>query len=181
MTAEAKRTSKGTATNTERNIAAICEMERQALARRLWSERFSDYVAHHAGRFWFVVAHAIWFTVWILWNTGILPGLSKFDPFPFSALTTVVSLEAIFLALFILTSQNRSNQRADERAHLDLQVNLLAEDETTKMLQMLKALCAHHQLPEAKDPDLELMLNVTRPEKLAKELEEQLADDSKGK
>jgi uncharacterized membrane protein len=165
----------------QRNIAAICEMERRALERRSGAERFSDFVAHHAGRFWFVVLHSIWFAGWILWNTGMLPGVRKFDPFPFSALTTVVSLEAIFLSLFILTSQNRGSRRADERAHLDLQVNLLAEDEATKMLQMLKALCAHHKLPEAKDAELEQMLRATKPEALAQELEEHLSDEAKGK
>lgn len=166
---------------TQRNIAAICEMERQALARRSAAERFSDYVAIHAGRFWFIILHAIWFAVWILWNTDVLPGLRKFDPFPFSALTTIVSLEAIFLSLFILTSQNRGSRRADERAHLDLQVNLLAEDEATKMLQMLKALCAHYNLPEAGDPELEEMVNTTKPETLAKELEDHLAREGEGK
>jgi len=159
---------------TQRNIAAICEMEREALARRSTAERFSDYVAFHAGRFWFIILHAVWFTVWILWNTGLIPGVHKFDPFPFSALTTVVSLEAIFLSLFILTSQNRGSRRADERAHLDLQVNLLAEYEDTKMLRMLQALCAHHKLPEANDPELKEVLNTTKPERLAKDLEEQL-------
>jgi len=165
---------------TMRNIAAICELERRALARRSGAERFSDFVAHHAGRLWFIVLHCVWYGLWILWNTEVLPGARKFDPFPFTALTTVVSLEAIFLSLFILMSQNRSTRRGDERAQLDLQVNLLAEDEATKMLQMLKALCAYHNLPEAKDAELEQMLQTTQPETLAEELEEQMPSEVPG-
>ena len=65
----------------------------------------------------------------------------------------VVSLESIFLSLFILISQNRSNLQADQRNHLDLQINLLSEEENTKMLQMLQAICEHHKLAIGKDPE----------------------------
>src|SRR5262245_45669196 len=64
-----------------------------------------------------------------------------FDPYPFTFLTMVVSLEAIFLSIFVLISQNRMAHQADRRAHLDLQINLLAEQENTMMLRMLEQLC----------------------------------------
>jgi uncharacterized membrane protein len=159
--------------STRRNIQAISELETQALKRRSGVERFSDGVVSHAGRLWFLVVHIIWFGGWILWNTAYSTYL-KFDPFPFPALTTAVSLEAIFLSLFILMSQNRSNRRADERSHLDLQINLLAELEATKMLKLLRAISAYHHLAEANDPDLEDLLRHTNPATLAKELEEGL-------
>ena len=141
------------------------------------AERFSDWVVLHAGQSWFLLLHALWFGGWILWNTGKIPGLQPFDPFPFSGLTLTVSLEAIFLALFILQSQNRANRRADERAHLDLQVNLLAEHEATKMLQLLQALCAHHKLSLAQDPELLELLGRTEPERLARELKQHLPSE----
>jgi len=144
------------------------------LERRSGAERFSDLVVLHAGRLWCLMVHGLGFAAWIAWNTGKIPGLKPFDPFPFAALTTVVSLEAIFLSLFILMSQNRANRRADERAHLDLQVNLLAEHETTKMLQLLQALCIHHKLPHAQDPELLELLERTEPARLAREIEEEL-------
>jgi uncharacterized membrane protein len=56
-------------------------------------------------------------------------------------LNVLVSLEAVFLATFVLMTQNRMTKQADRRAHLDLQVNLLAEQELTAILQMLYALC----------------------------------------
>src|SRR5205085_12261068 len=90
--------------------------------------------------------HIVWFGTWVLVNMGHVRGIRPFDPFPFTLLTTLVSLEAIFLTLFVLASQNRLTQEADRRAHLDLQVNLLSEQEMTVVLRMLKELCEHFQL-----------------------------------
>ena len=50
-----------------------------------------------------------------------------------------VSLEAIFLALFVLASQNRLTEEADERARLDLQIDLMAEREMTAVVRLLLA------------------------------------------
>ena len=166
--------------STERNILAISQLERQGLERRTWAEKFSDQVTYHAGRVWFIVLHVVWFGVWVGWNLNLFPiggVVPRFDPFPFPALTTAVSLEAIFLSLFILMSENRSNRRADERAHLDLQINLLAEHETTALLKLVRALCLFHQLPEANDPEVAELLYRTEPAVLARELERQLPSD----
>jgi uncharacterized membrane protein len=138
---------------TERNIKMICEMEAEVLKARSPLERVGDAIAVQAGKPWFVVVHAIWFAAWIALN---VPShrTRPFDPFPYPFLTMIVSLESIFLALFLLMSQNRSAGQAEQRAHLDLQINLLSEDENTKMLQMLQALCAHHGLAIARDPQV---------------------------
>ena len=161
----------------DRNIRAVSELEQRALDSRSAAERFSDAVVRHAGQVRFVVAHAAWFAVWIVWNSPLAPITPKFDPFPFPALTTVVSLEAIFLSLFILMSENRSTRRADERAHLDLQVNLLAEHESTKTLELVQAICAHLGLPQAADPEVAELLERTEPGRLAREIERQLPTD----
>ena len=90
-----------------------------------------------------LVGHAAWFAIWIVINTGLVPGLDPFDPFPFPFLTMTVSLEAIFLALFVLSSQNRLARQADKRAHLDLQIDLLAEREMTAVLKLLRDITTH--------------------------------------
>jgi uncharacterized membrane protein len=164
------------ADQTLRNIKAISGLEHEALQRRSRIEWVSDLVVSHAGRLWFLVFHVIWFAGWVLWNAAGAH-IRRFDPFPYPALTTAVSLESIFLSIFILMSQNRSNRRADDRSHLDLQINLLAEREATKMLQLLKALCAHHHLREASDPEVDELLQQTDPATLAKELERELSTD----
>ena len=91
-----------------------------------------------AGSPLFIVGHAIWFSGWIAIN--VTSG-RPFDPYPFRFLTLVVSLEAIILSAAVLMTQNRMQRQADKRAHLDLQVNLLAEQELTTMLKMLTAIC----------------------------------------
>jgi uncharacterized membrane protein len=155
---------------TQRSIEAICQMEEKELAKRSRAERFGDIVATQAGRMWFIVIHAIWFAVWVSLNEGLVPALKGFDPFPFSLLTMIVSLEAIFLSLFILMSQNRASRREDARAHLDLQINLLAERENTLMLQMLQALCADRNLEIARHPELKLLTRPIDPKRVAEDL-----------
>jgi uncharacterized membrane protein len=127
-------------TATYRNVQEIARIEREALQRRSTAERLGDLIATQAGRMWFIMLHALWFALWIGLNAGEGSRTGRFDPFPFSLLTMIVSLEAIFLSLFILMSQNRSARQADQRSHLDLQINLLSEHENTKMLRMLQAL-----------------------------------------
>ncbi len=160
-------------TTTQRNIGTICAIETEALARRSLSARLGDAIAIGAGRMWFIVIHVIWFTVWI-WINSPLSGKPSFDPFPFPLLTLVVSLEAIFLSLFILMSQNRSNAHAEQRNHLDLQINLLAEHENTKMIQMLQALCEHHGLAIGKDLEIAELAKKTEPGEVFEELKTNL-------
>jgi uncharacterized membrane protein len=158
------------------NIRTIVNLEKKALQERSVGERFSDVLVRVAGRMWFTSLHVVWFGSWIVINSGFISGVPSFDPYPFQFLTLVVSLEAIFLSLFILMSHNRANRQSEQRAHLDLQINLLAELETTKMLQLLQALCAHHHLPQAEDPELKHLVQRTKPGVLAKELQSNMPD-----
>jgi uncharacterized membrane protein len=150
-------------------------MEKAELAKRSLAARISDHITAQAGKMWFVVVHFVWFAAWIGVNLRT-HGRFAFDPFPFSLLTTIVSLEAIFLSLFILMSQNRSGRQADERNHLDLQINLLAEDENTKILLMLQALCDHHGLPVGKDPEIAALARRTQLQDVVKDLRRNLHD-----
>jgi len=154
---------------THRNIEAINSLAKESLARRTRAECVGDYIADTAGRLWFINLHVIWFGVWILFNNLAPPPL-VFDPYPFQLLTMVVSLEAIFLTLFVLMSQNRSTLQADQRNQLDLQINLLSEHENTKMLQMLKALCAHHGLSVGNDPEVAELATRTDPRELVDDI-----------
>lgn len=160
--------------STRRNIREICAIEKRELLARSVGERVGDIVAMQSGRVWFILFHAAWFFLWVVLNLGNSPHRKAFDPFPFPLLTLVVSLESIFLSLFILMSQNRSSRQADERAHLDLQINLLAEHESTKALQLLKALCEHHGLHCAEDPEIDELLSTTKPAAIIRELKQGL-------
>jgi uncharacterized membrane protein len=160
------------------NIRAVCELEQKALDERSLGERIGDAVSHYAGKAWFIVFHFLWFASWIILNAGLVPAVPKFDPYPYPFLTFAVSLEAIFLSLFILMSQNREARQADQRAHLDLQINLLAELESTRMLEMLKALCQHHGLDAGLSPDVEQLAKPTEPKTLVSELQHRLPESS---
>ena len=104
-------------------------------ARRmtLW-QKISDVIASTAASQWFTLFHITWFGIWIALNAaGALfehpPGLFAFDPFPFGLLTMVVSLEAIFLSIFVMVSQNRQSEKDRVRTDLDYQVNVKAQTE----------------------------------------------------
>jgi len=118
------------------NVQTIVELERQAVHQRSPLDRFADIVTAFAGSRVFIVGHVVWFTSWLILNRGPL----AFDPFPFSLLNVMVSIEAIFLTTFVLMTQNRMAKHADRRAHLDLQVNLLAEQELTTILRIVTTL-----------------------------------------
>lgn len=127
----------------DENVRAISAWEQAALHSRSRAEQLSDWITATAASGPVLLAHVAWFALWAVANVGLIPGFKPFDPFPFPFLTMTVSLEAIFLALFVLASQNRLAQQADKRAHLDLQIDLLAEREMTAVLQLLQDIASH--------------------------------------
>ena len=139
-----------------RNVEAVAQLEAADRARRSVVEHFSDTITRIAGTVWFVVVHLVWFAAWIVWNTGLVPVGQPIDPFPFSFLTFVVSLEAIFLSLFVLISQNNLTRQSERRAHLDLQVNLLAEQESTKTVELLERIARRLDVPISDEAEREL-------------------------
>jgi uncharacterized membrane protein len=96
-----------------------------------------------------------------------------FDPYPFTFLTLVVSLEAIFLSTFIMIAENRQEKISERRSQLDLQINLLAEQEDTKTLQILAAIAKRLSIDISKDPTIEELEKATEVENLAKQIDRQ--------
>lgn len=162
---------------TDKNIADINHLERQALLNRTPSERLAGKVTRFAGGVMFISIHVIWFLFWIILNVGAIPRIEPWDPFPFSFLTLVVSLEAIFLSLLVLMTQNRLTKDADKRAHLDLQINMLAEEESTATLQMLEKICKHLGIPYEAD-EAQQLAKATDVIKIAKTLDERIQNES---
>ncbi len=127
----------------EENVQAIKRWERTILRARSTAQQVSDWIACTAGRGEVLALHVLWFGVWLTVNGGAVRWIRPFDPFPFPFLTMTVSLEAIFLTLFVLASQNRLSRQADKRSHLDLQIDLLAEREMTAVLRLLLDTARH--------------------------------------
>jgi uncharacterized membrane protein len=163
-----------------KSVKEICEIEAEALRARSFGEKVGDFVVSQSGRMGVIIFHAIWFVVWLLMNSQTTGKSLKFDPFPYPLLTLVVSLESIFLSLFILISQNRSSRTADERSHLDLQINMLAEHESTEALKLLRALCEHHGLNCDQDPDIDNLVSTTKPGEIIRELKKALPTSDEG-
>jgi uncharacterized membrane protein len=160
---------------TQHNVRAIAQLEAAANAKRSHSDVIADKIADFCGRMTFVWVHILWFGLWISINE--FPHIKHIDPFPFQFLTLVVSLEAIFLTTFIMISQNRQGRIADRRNHLDLQINLLAEQENSKMLAMLEAIMKQMGI-QGTDPDVRVLEEATQPEKLVEQIEEVLDTQS---
>ena len=154
---------------TERNVQTIAKLEEAAKANRSRSNRLADRVAGFCGSMTFVWVHVVWFGAWVILNS--LHGLKHFDPYPFTFLTLVVSLEAIFLSTFILISQNHETQLSERRNNLDLQINLLTEQENTKLLRMLESIAEKVGAQTDKDPSLHVLDQATHPEKLVEQIE----------
>ena len=110
--------------------------------------------------------HAIFFLGWIVWNSGVFAPGRPLDPYPFNLLALIASLEAIILGLLILTSQNRLQHEEDRRAHLGLQISMMAEVEGTKMLQMLDSLCRHFGIEGGAEEVLQELKAETDPEQI---------------
>ena len=119
----------------------------------------------------FVYGHVIWFGIWIVINFNLI-GMKPFDPFPFGLLTTIVSLEAIFLSSFLLVIQIRQAALADRRAELDLQINLLAEYEMTRVLTLVDRLAQKFDIDDCNNDELAELEQDVRPDHLLKELED---------
>ena len=141
-------------------------------------ERVADAITNFCGSMGFVAFHVVWYGIWIVSNTA-LPPERRWDPFPFALLTLVVSLEAIFLSAFILISQKREALLSERRAELDLQVNLLSEQENTKVLELLKRIGEKVGVDLANDPDIEALEEATRPEKLLQQIDQRRAKSEK--
>jgi uncharacterized membrane protein len=157
-----------------KNVEAIMKLERDAIGNRSTAEHLADKVTTFAGSTPFLLLHTVWFGVWVIANVGLIPGLSPFDPFPFSFLTLVVSLEAIFLTLLVLMIQNRMMKEADKRTHLDLQLNMLAEQESTVLLRLVRRIGQHLGVEEEHDQTAERLAEETDVHHLARKLDEEL-------
>ncbi len=154
-----------------RNVNEETEDKRTAV------QKTADWIAEFAGSIPFLLIHVGVFAFWLVVNWVHVPGVPQFDPYPFGFLTLAVSLEAIFLSVFVLLSQNR--QAAKDRVHADIEydVNLKAELEIAQLHEKIDRLTGdvlvrldrvHRLLPANADLDIasaEIRTLSTPPEK----------------
>ena len=152
----------------------------QHAAQRSRIEVIADRLTTVAASTPFLVFHVIWFAAWIVINTGLV-GLPAFDPFPFGLLTLVVSLEAIFLSIFVLMGQSRESGVEELREEVSLQVVLRMEEEVTKTLQLVAGLYSRLGHSVGNDEDLREMLGPLDADRIEKDLVRQIENARKAR
>ena len=138
-------------------------------------EIFATRLTELASNTGFFIFHVIAFTAWIVWNLGLF-GLHAFDPFPYGLLTMIVSLEAIFLSIFVLMSQSRESAIGELREELTLQVNLRIEEEVTKTLHLVAGLYTRLGHTIGEDPELREMLRPLDPARIEQDVTDQIEE-----
>jgi uncharacterized membrane protein len=155
----------------ERNIAIIELLRVQAENQRTPQDKFADAMTKFSGGMVFLYLHVVWFGAWIVLNVNLIPGIKAFDPFPFGFLTMAVSLEAIFLSTFVLISQNRQSILDEHRESLDLQIDLLAEYEITRMLGLVDKIAQKLGIDDPNQVEIAQLCEPVVPEVVMREIE----------
>jgi uncharacterized membrane protein len=152
-----------------RNIAALRERRAQEEANATREEKLAELITRFTGSMRFVYLHLVVYGLWIVANLGWLPFVPRWDP-TFVVLAMVASVEAIFLSTFVLISQNRMAAAADKRADLDLQINLLAEHEVTRLIALVSAMAERMGI-ETPEQELEELKRDVAPEAVLDKIE----------
>src|SRR5205085_35661 len=97
-------------------LGPFAYVHEELAAKTRWYERLADRATDFISRPHFLVAHSLWFALWLVLNTGIFALVGKFDDYPYNLLGLILSVESIFITGFLLISQNRQNAHADKRA-----------------------------------------------------------------
>lgn len=153
------------------NIETLRERRRRERESASFEEKVAQRITDFAGSMRFVYLHVALYGFWIVANLGWIPGLKPWDP-SFVVLAMIASVEAIFLSTFILITQNRMSIADDRRAELDLQVSLLAEQEITKVVQLVAEISRRLGVEDADGPDVEEMKQLVAPGEVLDAIEE---------
>ncbi|MSQ47880.1 MAG: DUF1003 domain-containing protein [Deltaproteobacteria bacterium] len=99
-------------------------VKEELLSEARWYETLADRISDFIAKPHFLVAHSLWFVIWVAMNTGVLAIAQRFDEYPFGLLGIILAVEAIFITGFLLMSNNRQSAHANKRAELDYEVNV---------------------------------------------------------
>jgi uncharacterized membrane protein len=151
----------------DRNVQTIVEMERITEEQRSFGERVADRFVKVVGCWTFIIVQSVLLLIWLALNVSAW--VYHWDPYPFILLNLALSFQAAYATPIIMMSQNRQDKMATRRNHLDLQINLLAEQESTETLRLLRKLCEHAGI--SMDSSSKALEDATRPEELAQQID----------
>ncbi|MDX0541727.1 DUF1003 domain-containing protein [Sinorhizobium medicae] len=156
----------------ERNISAILKRREEEERGRHAHDRLAQAITTFAGSMTFVCLHVLVFGAWIAANLGLVPNVPVFDP-TFAILAMIASVEAIFISTFVLISQNRMAEKDDERSDLNLQISLLAEQEATQLLTLLREIAGRLGVKVDGEEEIRELSKEVTPEEILNRLEDQ--------
>lgn len=157
----------------KRSRQIIKSFKAESLKNRPFSIKIADALTTKFGTLGFLIINLTLFATWLLANSGKIPGIPIFDPYPYVLLITTVSLEAIVLAIIVLISQNREGYINTMRDELQLHVNLLTEREITKVLVLLRELLRKNDI-RISDAELDEMLLDIDTSHIERQLKKQI-------
>ena len=152
------------------NIELLIEHQQSRREKMPESVKFAEKLTNAIGTMPCVYIHAAFFAAWIFINVGGL-GIKPFDPFPFGLLTMMLSIEAIFLTLFVLIAQNRMQSESDNRSELDVQINLLTEYELTRLWRLTEMIADKLGVDRRHDEELKGLDADIDPQHVMQEIE----------
>jgi uncharacterized membrane protein len=161
---------------TQRNIELIAQMEKAAETGRTFGETVADLVARVVGSWTFLIVQSVILGIWMILN--LFGAWMHWDPYPFILLNLVLSFQAAFATPIILMSQNRQGRLSDRRNHLDLQVNLLAEQENTEQLRLLRMLCEKLDIPFDREKE-QAFEEAIQPTEIVRQITETVEADTR--
>src|SRR3954447_112181 len=164
-----------------RNIERVARLEREQHQTAGAGTRLSLVITDAAGTPACAALHLALFCSWMAWN-ALAPTALRFDPYPFGLLTMAVSMEGVLLAILVLITQNRMSAQSDRRDHLDLQVDLLAEQEMTVVLRLLARIAERLGvgMDEIEAGDARKLMDTTDVDALIRALGQRHEDPSGG-
>lgn len=151
---------------TRRNVELISKIEGAFHQQRTLGDRVADFVAAWVGSWSFLLTQSVLMVGWMAAN--VVGWREHWDPYPFILLNLVLSFQAAFATPIILMSQNRQSMLNDRRNLLDLQINLLAEQENTEQLRLLRLLCKRAGI--AVEASATTLSEPTQPETIVSQL-----------
>ena len=155
------------------NVEAIGRIQREAEGHRTLSEFVADGFAKAVGSWTFIIIQSVLLTAWVVVN--VVHVIKPWDPYPFILLNLALSFQAAYASPIIMMSQNRQARLADQRNHLALQIALLAEQEDTQTLTLLRKICEKLEI-KIEGEVTKALEQSTDPETLIKQIKEVTED-----
>jgi uncharacterized membrane protein len=124
---------------TRKNVEMVARIEAATNDKRTVGQRVADRFASGIGNWGFIIAQCTVFISWIILN--VVAWSRHWDPYPFILLDVLLTFQAALAGPVLMMSQNRQARLNEQRNHLDLQINLLAEQENTEILVLLHRIC----------------------------------------